>query len=97
MTDKMPDALDELVKLVGLITNETFRNDDALLGAMEVLAKGALQSDRELLELIKILGDRVEQLEVMENTRFKLLQSVVQKLNSIEAMMIKIINDESVH
>lgn len=70
------DDIFNVIKAMSLLPAET---DAAIVEAIRVLAEGSLASDRQLLNLITALIERVNKLEAIEAERYKLWHSLVER------------------
>lgn len=84
------DDIFDVIKALSQLPPET---DIAIIKAIEALANGSLASDKQLLDLVTMVIERVTKLEVIEAQRYEQYMSLVKRQTELVELATKAINE----
>lgn len=80
-------------ELMSILLDGPAKMDAIVVKAIETLAQGAMASDRQLLELITALIDRVQKLEATEAARYELYHTLVRRQVELAELVQKSVDE----
>lgn len=85
--------LDDIFDVIKALSTLPADTDIAIIKAIEALANGSLASDKQLLDLITAVIERVTKLEAIEAQRYEQYMSLVRRQAELVELATKAINE----